>query len=48
MFAVAIKDLEVYLNNSNLQTEKNTICFEPLTQIRETNKQIANVLYYKY
>lgn len=48
MFAIAIKNLEVRLNNSNLPTRKKVIYFEPLTQKRETDKQTAGALYYKY
>ena len=48
MLAVKIKDLEVRLSNSNLSTRKNAIYFEFLAQKRETSKQTANILYYKY
>lgn len=48
IFVVAIKDLEVQLSNLNLQIRKNAICFESLASKRETGKQMANVLYYKY
>ena len=48
IFAIAIKDLEVYLSNWNLPTWKNVIYFEPLAQKKETGKQMAGALYYKY
>ena len=48
ILVVAIKDLEMYLSNSNLLIRKNAICFEPLVQKRETGKQTADALYYKY
>lgn len=48
MLVITIKDLKMYLNNSNLLTGKNAICFELLAQKEETDKQIASTLYYKY
>ena len=48
IFAIAIKDLEVRLSNSNLPTEKSAICFEPLAQNKDAGKQTASALYYKY
>lgn len=47
-FDIEIKDLKVRLGDSNLPIKKNAICFEFLTQKRETNKQTASTLYYKY
>ena len=38
MFAVAIKDLEVHLGNSNLPLGKSAIWFEPSAQKGETDK----------
>ena len=38
MLAIAIKDLEVCLNNSNLLLRKNVIRFELLAQEKETSK----------
>ena len=38
MFAVAIKDLEVHLGNSNLSLGKSVIQFELLAQKEETGK----------
>ena len=48
MLVVAIENLEMQLNNSNLPIGKSAICFEPLAQKRETGKQTAGALYYKY
>lgn len=48
IFVVAIKDLKVCLNNSNLSIEQCTICFKASGQKRETSKQTENILYYKY
>ena len=48
MLAVAIKDLEMRMSNSNLLLEKNAIWFEPSAQKRETGKQTAGTLYYQY
>ena len=48
MLAIVIKDLEVYLGNSNLPLGKNAIWFKPLAQKRETGKQTACILYYQY
>ena len=48
ILAVAIEDLEVQLSNSNLSIGKSAICFKPSAQKRETGKQMADVLYYKY
>lgn len=48
IFTVIIRDLEIRFSNINLFLRENVICFEPLTQKVEINKQIANILYYKY
>ena len=48
MLAVAIEDLEVQLNNSNLLIGKSSIRFKPLAQKRESGKQMTGALYYKY
>ena len=48
MFAIAIKDLKVYCDNSNLFLGKNAIWFEWLVKKKETSKQTAVTLYYKY
>ena len=48
MFAVAIKDLEVRLGNSNLPLGKSAIWFELSAQKEETGKQTAGILYYQY
>lgn len=48
IFAIAIKDLKMQLNNSNLPIWKSAICFEFLAQKRKTSKQTADLLYYKY
>ena len=48
ILAVAIEGLEVRLNNSNLPTGKSAICFKLLAQKRETDKETAGALYYKY
>ena len=48
MLAVAIENLEVYLDNSNLPQRKSAIWFEPLAQKGETGKQTACILYYQY
>ena len=48
MLAVIIEDLKVHLSNSNLATGKGAICFEPLAQKGETDKQTVSTLYYKY
>ena len=48
MLVVAIKDLELQLSYSNLPIEKSVICFKSLAQKRETSKQTAVALYYKY
>lgn len=45
IFVVAIKDLEMRFNNTNLLLGKSAICFELLTQKREIGKQTANMLY---
>lgn len=41
MFAVAIEDLELRLNNKNLPVAKSGIRFEPLTQGSEARKDLA-------
>ena len=46
MFFIAIKDLEVRLDNSNLPLGKNAIFFEPLAQKKENDKQTTSTLYY--
>ena len=46
MLAIAIKDLEVRLSNSNLLVGKSVIRFELLAQKGETSKQTAGALYY--
>lgn len=38
MLVVVIKNLEIYLSNSNLLTRKNAICFKFLVQKKETSK----------
>lgn len=48
ILTVVIKDLEVRLINSNLQTKKSAIRFELLTQKQEVDKQTTDILYYKY
>ncbi len=48
MLAVAIKDLEVRLCNSNLPLGKSAIRFEPLAQKGEIGKQATGALYYQY
>ncbi len=48
IFAIPIKDLKVRLDNLNLLLRKNGIWFEPLTQKGETDKQMADTLYYLY
>ena len=48
MLVVAIKDLEMWLGNSNLLIGKSAICFELFVQKGEIGKQTANALYYKY
>ncbi len=48
MLALAIKDLEVRLRNSNLILGKSAIRFESLAQKGETGKQTADALYYQY
>ncbi len=46
--AIAIKDLDVRLNNLNRPLGKSAIWFESLAQKRDTGKQIVGVLYYQY
>ena len=48
MLTVAIEDLEMHLDNSNLPLEKSAIWFEPSTKKKETGKQTASILYYQY
>ena len=48
MLAIAIEDLEVQLNNSNLLIRKSAIRFEPSAKKGETDKQTAGALYYQY
>lgn len=48
MLAIAIKDLEVRLGNSNLSLTKSAIWFEPSAQKGETSKQTTSALYYLY
>lgn len=38
ILAIAIKDLEIRLGNSNLPLGKSIICFEPLAQKEKTDK----------
>lgn len=47
MFAIAIEDLEIRLNNLNLLMRKNTIYFEPSTQKKKIGKQTTGALFYK-
>lgn len=44
MLAIAIKDLEMCLDNLNLLLEKNIIKFELLDKKEEINKQTADTL----
>ena len=46
IFTVAIENLKVHLDNSNLFLKKNAIQFELLAQKKEIDKQIAGILYY--
>ena len=48
MLAIAIKDLEMRLGNSNPPLGKNAIWFESLTRKKETGKQTAYILFYQY
>lgn len=48
MLIIVIKDLKVRLSNLNLPTGKSIICFKLLAEIKETDKQISDALYYKY
>ena len=48
MLAIAIKDLEMRLGNSNLLLGKSAIRFEPSAQKEETDKQTTSALYYQY
>lgn len=48
IFAIAIKDLEIHVDNLNLLLRKSIIWFESLAQKRETSKQIADTQCYKY
>ena len=48
MLALAIKDLEVCMDNSNLPMRIKAIWFKPSAQKRETGKQTAGILYYQY
>lgn len=43
MLTLAIKNLEVYLSNSNLPFGKNAIWVKFLAQNKETSKQTAGV-----
>lgn len=45
MFIIAIKNLELCLDNLYLLIGKSIICFEFLAQNRETGKQTAVALY---
>lgn len=45
IFTIVIKDLEIYLINSNLLLRKNIIWFKLLIQKRKTDKQIASILF---
>lgn len=48
IFVITIKDLEKRVNNSNLLIRKSAIGFELWAQKRETGRQTADALYYKY
>lgn len=48
MLAIVIKDLKLRINNLNLLLGKSVIRFDSSVQMRETSKQIAHRLYYKY
>lgn len=48
MLDFAIKDLEICLGNLNLPFGKNAIWFELLAQKKDTDKETAGILYYKY
>ena len=48
MLGVVIKDLKMRLSNSNLSLGKSAIWFKFLAQKKETSKQTATTLYYKY
>lgn len=48
MFTIIIKNLEVYLSNSNLLRGKVAICFKLLALQWIFGKQITAALYYKY
>lgn len=45
---IVIKDLEICLRNSNPPMRKSVICFELSVYKKETNKQTAGALFYKY
>lgn len=48
MLTIVIKNLKIQMTNSNLLMRKNAICFEVSNQKRETDKQTADAIYYKY
>lgn len=45
IFTIAIKNLKMHFSYANLSLRKNAICFEPLTQKKETNEKIADIIY---
>lgn len=48
IFAIAIKDPEVHLGDSNLILRKSVIQFELLALKRKTDNYLTDVLYYQY
>lgn len=48
MLVIAIKDLEIQLNNLNLLIGKNVIWFELLVQKTKIDEQIAGAIYFFY
>ena len=48
MLAIAIKDLMMQFDNSNLPLGKSAIRFESLPQKLKTGKQTTSELYYQY
>ena len=48
MFVLAMKDLEAYLDNSNLFLRQSAIWFELSTPKKKNSKQSASILYYQY
>lgn len=45
ILVIVIKDLKICYVNINQFLEKNEICFEPLIQKKEINKQIIHKLF---